>query len=128
MNKLTIILLLLFNSCITSKDISKTEIQEIQFGNGGGFTGELITYTLNRNGLLDKADSEIKKLKNKKTFEYFKVAQKLKDYKFNEPENMYSFLEIKTKNKTNRIVWHLGSNNIDHKVIELYNNLLSETK
>jgi hypothetical protein len=113
---------------MTSKDISKTEIQEIQFGNGGGFTGEIITYTLNGNGLLNKADSEIKKLKNKKTFEYFKEAQNLKDYKFNEPENVYSFLEIKTKNKTNRIVWYLGSNNIDNKVIELYNNLLSETK
>ena len=128
MNKLTIILLLLFNSCMTSKDISKTEIQEIQFGNGGGFTGEVITYTLNGNGLLNKADSEIKILKNKKTFEYFKEAQNLKDYKFNEPENVYSFLEIKTKNKTNRIIWHIGSKNIDNKVIELYNNLLSETK
>lgn len=128
MNKLTIILLLLFSSCMTSKDIAKTEIQEIKFGNGGGFTGEVITYTLDGNGLLKKSDSEIKNLKNNEVFDYFKEAQKLKDYKYNEPENVYSFLEIKTKDKTNRIVWHIGSNNIDNKVIELYNNLLSETK
>lgn len=113
---------------MTSKDIAKTEIQEIKFGNGGGFTGEVTTYTLDGNGLLKKSDSEIKNLKNNEVFDYFKEAQKLKDYKYNEPENVYSFLEIKTKDKTNRIVWHLGSNNIYNKVIELYNNLLSETK
>lgn len=128
MNKLTIILLLLFSSCMISKDIAKTEIQEIKFGNGGGFTGEVIIYTLDEDGLLKKSDSEIKSLKNNEIVDYFKEAQKLKDYKYNEPENVYSFLEIKTKNKTNRIVWHLGSNNIDNKVVELYNNLLSETK
>ena len=53
MNKLTIILLLLFSSCMTSKDIAKTEIQAIKFGNGGGFTGEVITYTLD--GLLQRS-------------------------------------------------------------------------
>ena len=64
---------------------------------------------------------------NKKTLEYFRIAQELKAYKFNEPENIYSFIEIKTTKETNRIVWHLGSNNINIKVIELYNKLILDT-
>ena len=37
-------------------------------------------------------------------------------------------IAIKTKEKTNRIVWAYGSTTIDKKVIELYNELLTTTK
>ena len=127
MYKLIILLLLLLNSCATNKDILETNVMEIKFGNGGGFTGEIISYSLNEYGVIKQKSSEIKKINDKETLEFFKEANKLTDYKFNEPENMYSFIEIKTKNKTNRIVWHLGSNNIDSRVIELYNSLISKT-
>jgi hypothetical protein len=60
--------------------------------------------------------------------ELFNQAKELKDLNFNEPENMYSFIEIKTKDKTNRIVWAYGSTTVDKNVIKLYNELLSTTK
>ena len=111
---------------MTSKIAVKTGIEEISFGNGGGFTGEVKTYKLTADCKL--FEKELKKVESKKTLELFNQAKELKDLNFNEPENMYSFIEIKTKEKTNRIVWAYGSTTVDKKVIELYNELLTTTK
>jgi len=126
MNKLSIVLLLLITSCLTNKDVARTNVQEIKFGNGGGFTGKLTTYSLAQNGVFEKDNIKIKTIKLKETLALYEDAKNLKDYNFNDPENVYSFIEIKTKTKTNKIVWHTGSKNIDPKVINLYNNLFSE--
>lgn len=113
---------------MTSKISVKTGIEEIHFGSGGGFTGEIKTYKLTANCKLFEKETELKKVDSKKTLELFNQAKEVKDLKFNEPENMYSFIEIKTKEKTNRIVWAYGSTTVDKKVIELYNNLITTTK
>ncbi len=118
----------MLNSCMTSKIAVKTGIEEISFGNGGGFTGEVKTYKLTADCKLFEKETEFKKVESKKTLELFNQAKELKDLNFNEPENMYSFIEIKTKEKTNRIVWAYGSTTVDKKVIELYNALLTTTK
>ena len=73
-------------------------------------------------------ETELKKVDSKKTLELFNQAKELKGLNFNEPENMYSFIEINTKEKTNRIVWAYGSTTADKKLIELYNELLITTK
>ncbi|MBW6483066.1 MAG: hypothetical protein K0B10_08380 [Vicingaceae bacterium] len=113
---------------MTSKIAVKTGIEEISFGKGGGFTGEVKTYKLTADCKLYEKESELKKIEPKKTLELFNQAKEIKDYNFNEPDNMYSFIEIKTKEKTNRLVWAFGSTKVDKKVIELYNELLTTTK
>ncbi|MBU3659503.1 MAG: hypothetical protein FGM14_06525 [Flavobacteriales bacterium] len=123
-----LLLIVTLYSCTTSKDIVKTEIIEIVFGSGGGFTGEINSYKLTANGKIYNKESELKKIKLKKTLTLFNQADKIKNLNFNEPGNMYSFIEIITKDNTNKIVWSLGSSNVDKKVIELHKNLTQTTK
>ncbi len=118
----------MLTSCMTSKNIVKTGIEEISFGNGGGFTGEVKTFKLTAAAQLFEKDKELKKIELKKTLALFNQAKEFKDLNFNQPDNRYSFIEIKTSDKTNRIVWAFGSTTVDKKIIELYNELLSTTK
>jgi len=119
---------MVISSCSTNKIALKTGIEEINFGNGGGFTGKVKTYKLTADCKLFEKETELKKVESKKTLKLFNQAKELKDLKFNEPENIYSFIEIKTKEKINRIVWAYNSTTVDKKVIELYNELLTTTK
>lgn len=103
--------------------INKTGIEEISFGTGGGFTGKVSTYILQANGRLYKEGNEFKKIGSKETLEIFNEAKAVKEYTFNEPGNLYSFIEIKSKGKENRIVWEYGSTKVDVAVIELNDKL-----
>jgi hypothetical protein len=118
----------MLTSCMPSKIAVKTGIEEINFGNGGGFTGEVISNKLTADCKLFEKEKEFKKVETQKTLELFNQAKELKEIYFNESDNMYSFIEIKTKEKTNRIVWAYSSTTVDKKVIELYNALLTITK
>ena len=124
----SLLLLVMLNSCATSKIVVNTGIEEITFGSGGGFTGVVKTYKLTSCGKLFEDDTELKKVSSKKRFELFKQAKVLKDVDFNRPDNLYRFIEIKTKEKTNRIVWSFGSMEIDKNALELYDSLISNTK
>jgi len=124
----SILFLLILNSCLTGKIAVKTGIDEIYFGSGGGFTGEVKTYTLTADNKLLELDKVLKKVDSKITLAIFNEAKEIKDYYFNEPENMYSFIEIKTKDKTNRIVWAFGSTKVDKKVIEIHTKLMTLIK
>lgn len=119
---------LVFTSCMTKNKLAKTGIDEIHFGSGGGFTGEVKTYILTAGNKILELDNELKKVDSKTTLAIFNEAKEIKDYSFNEPENMYSFIEIKTKDKTNRIVWAFGSTTVDKKVIELHKKLMNLIK
>ncbi len=112
---------------MTGKIAVKTGVEGISFGNGGGFTGEVRSYTLTADGKLFEKEKELKKIDKKKTLEIFNEAKELKNYDFNEPDNMYSFIEVKTKEKTNRIVWGFGSTKVDTAVIRLNNKITSLT-
>jgi hypothetical protein len=118
----------LLNSCATNKMLDKTGVEEISFGHGGGFTGEVKTYKLTPKGKLFEKGTEIKKIDSKTTLKLFKQAKELINIDYNKPGNMYSFLEIKTKDKTNRIVWADASTVVDKRVVELYNELLTNIK
>jgi|GEM_PF-478336 len=123
-----LLILVTLNSCVVNKIGKRTGIDDISFGSGGGFTGEVKTYRLSADCKLFEGESEISKIEFRKTSTIFKHAKDLKDLKFYEPENMYSFIEIKSKESTNRIVWAYGSTSVDKKVIELYNELLTTIK
>jgi hypothetical protein len=85
-----------------TKGYVNTGIEEITFGSGGGFTGVVKTYKLTSCGKLFDDDTELEKVSSKKTFELFTQAKVLKDVDFNRPDNLYRFIEIKTKEKTNK--------------------------
>lgn len=121
-------ILSIFISCSTHKAIIKTNIQEIKFGSGGGFTGKEITYTLNSNGKLTEGGKDLKQIDLKTTLLLFKEAKKNKTYTFSEPQNMYSFIVIQSKDSINRIVWGLGSKKINKDITDFYNHLISVTK
>ena len=121
-------ILSIFISCSTNKAVVKTSVEEIRFGSGGGFTGKEITYTLNSNGKLTEGEKDLKQIDSKTTLLLFKEAKKNKIYSFNEPQNMYSFIVIQSKDSTNRIVWGLGSKKINKDIIDFYNHLISLTK
>ena len=123
-----LLLLVTLNSCVMNRIAQRTGIDDISFGSGGGFTGEVKTYRLSADCKLFDGEIEMNPIEFGKTSTIFKNAAALKDLKFNEPENMYSFIEIKSKESTNRIVWAFGSTSVDKKVIELYNELLTTIK
>lgn len=126
--KYIVFILLIASSCISGKGVTHTGIEEISFGGGGGFTGEIKKYTLTHNGDLINNGENIKNISSRHTLELFTQAVELIDYSYNEPGNMYSFIQIKTNSKTNRIVWKFQAADLDQKVLSLYDSLMSITK
>jgi hypothetical protein len=125
---LATVLVLLLSTCASTKSSDKVMTREIKFGSGGGFTGEVRTYTLTGDSRVLEKEKELKKIAVEKTLEIFKKADLLKGYTFNKPENVYSFIEITDDNQTNRIVWAPGSELVDDRVVELQKDLISLIK
>ena len=122
---------MILNSCTAGKVAIKTGIEEIRFGYGGGFTGKVTTYLLMPDGHLSIEGKERKILKRidlKSTLAIFTNEQEVETVSLNEPDNVYSFVEIKTRVKTNHIVWGFGSTQVPDKVVQLYNKLIFLTK
>ncbi|WP_089381779.1 hypothetical protein [Lutibacter agarilyticus] len=113
---------------MTSSKIAETEIEFVQFGTGGGFTGEIKTYMLNSRGELFENDSLLKSIDLKATLTLFKLAKEISDYEFKETGNMYSYIIIKKREITNRIVWSFGNTKVNQDVIEFYKKLKTTTK
>ena len=128
MNIKFLLFILILNSCASSKTTIKTGIKEILFGNGGGFTGEMKTYKISADNKIYENGKLIKTLLSKKTKTLFKKAKYLKQIKFNEPDNMYFFIEIISNDNGNRIVWGSNSKTVDKKVSEFYKELISTIK
>lgn len=130
-----IILLSVFISlfaCNGTKEIGGADVLSIKFGTGGGFTGEVTTYEISSDGHLNllgqNTNKFIKKINKQDVHQIFDEAFVLKTYKFNEPGNIYSFLEILSKDTTNRITWGVGSTTLSTDVSKLYDKLISLTK
>lgn len=124
----SILFFVILNSCVTGKIAVKTGITEISFGNGGGFTGKVKTHKLTADTKLFEENKKSTNIDYAQTLKIFKEAGLLKDYSFNKPSNVYSFIQIKTKDKTNRIVWRSGSQKVDKKATELHKKLTNLVK
>lgn len=122
------IIFAIFVSCAINKDAAKTSVEEIKFGSGGGFTGRETTYILSSTGKLSEGEKVLKQIDLKTTKSLFKEAEKMKAYSFNEPQNIYYFIIIQSKDNKNRIVWGSGSKPINKNVSDLYNQLMSLIK
>lgn len=117
---------------MTNKHTNTTNVETVAFGNGGGFTGIETKYLLNYNGNLVKISQNdtvlIKELSHKEVEGIYITASELNTYKFFKPENIYQFVELKTKSTTNRIAWGFGSTEISNTAIKFYNDLIEHTK
>ncbi len=111
-------------SCVAGRSLAKSDIDELLFGFGGGFTGNVTTYSLKKDGSIYKGDVFLKKISKKELSDIFAKSKILADYQYNNPSNMYLFLVIKSKsNKENKIVWGMENKDVDNKVTVLYDDL-----
>jgi len=106
-------------ACSTCTVAKRFSIQEIQFGNGGGFTGAVETYTLRKDGRIITQNKKDIKLSCDSLRAIFELAEQLPKENFVHPENIYSFIRVSTKNETYYYAWSWGDLP-DKKVIELY--------
>lgn len=109
--------------CSSSKEI----FQEIKFGEGGGFTGMVMEYTIYPNGEIHFSNSitkEHKKIRTISRTEREAVQKALikvpaDALSFNHPGNLYYFIEI----DKNRAVWGDPSFPEPLEIKELYDRL-----
>ena len=134
MKKLIIIciLLIVFYVPVFSQNIHKDSIKVnvIEFGSGGGFIGTSKNYVLAKTGELYSVENilsdtnalvYLKKIKGcfvKKIFTYAK-NKKIIDIVYNEPGNLYHYITLSFKNKTNNIVWGRSNSNPPENIITL---------
>jgi hypothetical protein len=139
MKVIAVLIALAIISCTGSKNVPQADTELIRFGNGGGFTGGYTTYSLSPDGQLNKTEKKLATVKEEKATllktidkkaanDLFEKAKALKDYHYSAPDNMYEFLEIKTKGYTEKFTWAVNSTKIDGRVKKLYDELMSYTK
>ena len=120
-----LLLICLFFSCTLPNIQNRTGIQEIAFGSGGGFAGQFQKYKLMPDGRILDGEKVMAVIDYRKTFSIYKEAGELKDIQYNEPGNMYYFVEIISGSKSNQLVWEYGSTAVNPKTTRLYNQLIS---
>lgn len=112
------VLLVAFNICGFCQNIHKDSIQGnfIEFGSGGGFSGESKNYVLTESGdlyfiknILADANTlvylkKIKSCYSKKIFRYAK-KKKITELMYNEPGNIFHYMTLSINNKKNHLVW-----------------------
>ena len=124
MKYFSLIFIIFIVACTSAEStISKTGIDVIEFGSGGGITGQEETYSLFADGKLSKKEKEIRKVDQKEVLQLFEKAADLKEVNHQEPGNIYSFITIKSSENTHRIVWRPEKKPNSEEVIILYNEL-----
>jgi hypothetical protein len=128
MKVLLILVSLILTGCGAGKQVQQSEIQEIQFGRGGGVTGAVKAYTLTADSRLLEKGKELRRIRTIRTLELFKRAGELKDYLLAKPGNLYSFITIKSNKKENRIVWAAESTEVDQAIVQFHKELMALVK
>jgi len=134
------ILLIVFYVPVFSQNIHKDSIKVhvIEFGSGGGFSGKSKNFVLTKTGELYSVENiltdanalvyqkKIKACTARKIFNYAK-KNKIIDIVYNEPGNLYHYITLSLKNKTNNLVWGSSNSTPSENIITLstkLNNLL----
>ena len=105
--------------------------QRLTFGSGGGFTGAVTSHHLLPNGQLFKSKglqpdtSAIHTIKRGKAKSFFKEAEELGllELEFNQPGNMYYFMQYYTEGKENKITWGANGAKIPDTIKNFYDQL-----
>jgi hypothetical protein len=120
---LIIIILLMCNSCKTSKTYRSFTI-----GKGGGFTGKYDTYLVKENGSvykLSETQSEelIKNIDKKQISEIFSQFEQLNITadNFSNPGNMTSFIQYTVDHKTYIVKWGGAGMTPPQKYVDFFN-------
>ena len=116
---LYVVIILLFAACSTSKVTKPSPIQKIQYGSGGGFAGNVTTYTLKADGTLWLQEKQIAKLSCDDLSSLLELAEQLPNENYVRPSNTYYFVQVILKDTTYYWSWNAG-NLPDPKVTELY--------
>jgi uncharacterized protein YjiK len=123
---------LLLSACHAQKYTpSNFQGQQLTFGSGGGFTGQVIQYTLLENGQLFQTNSqtkeakELKPVSRTKSKQLFAKVEKLDVAKldFNHPGNMYYFIQTKRGDILQKITWGSPQDKAPDGVETLYQEL-----
>lgn len=100
---LLLLLPVLCNCSCYTKIARTTGVDEIRFGQGGGFANQSVTYTLNKKGELSKKQNVIATLPCEDLERVFSAAAALGE-PINDPDNIYWFIEVIGK-QTRKYVW-----------------------
>lgn len=129
--------LFFFSNCKVVKYTSdKLPVQQIVFGDGGGFAGIETAYTLLENGQIFKkigADgtySELKSIKPKQAKTLFEKVNSLQLFKLDmeKPGNLYYFLQQATDQIDSRVTWGAGDYVPPQAVVSVYKELQAIVK
>ncbi|MES2734131.1 MAG: hypothetical protein V4714_20455 [Bacteroidota bacterium] len=126
-------LAIVFLSACQAQKYTPSDFQgkQLTFGSGGGFTGQVIQYTLLENGQLfqshglTKEVKELKGVSRTKSEQLFGQAEKLDLAKldFNHPGNLYHFIHIKRGNTIQKVTWGSIQDKVPSEVEALYQEL-----
>lgn len=120
-------------SCSTHSSISSSDnrFDKITFGSGGGFTGIVKSYSIDKEGnLVSLSDNKkLGVLTRKELKQVFKKATEAEvlTTKFEHPGNFYYFIEVAKADQVNRIVWS-DKNKTPERIISFYQYLVDLTK
>ena len=115
MRKLLISLCLLsvISACSTTqKNTSEPVLNEVSFGNFGGFTNHSTEYFISGDGTVSKTENNIQKtIGHLKKKEVKKITNHVKSKEFeklkiNEPGNLTYFITVKTNQYENTVRWN----------------------
>lgn len=127
---------LIVSSCSSTKDVNTSPEIVLIFGNGGGFTGQLVEYVLDDKGTFlmnDKLKEEVtilrtlKKSEIKKIFEEFRSLQ-FDSINFNHPGNSFYFIKSNKSGSTHEVVWGEADNLPPTQIIQFYDLLISKAR
>lgn len=126
----------LFFSCKTKATKESPDSGRIHFGSGGGFTGAVKQYTLSKDGRLWQTDSikgskvELSPIRPGKAMKFFKKLEDLRFFEkqFNNPGNIYYFIQFEESGKQHQLTWGLPGEKIDPEMDNFFKELMSLIK
>jgi len=107
------ILVFIIGGCASQNSLTKYENTEIIFGSGGGFSGQVIEYSISTDRVITSTNSLTKetktigKLSKKKTIQLYDELNELKLplVNYDKPGNMSYFVKQVKGNKEAKVVW-----------------------
>lgn len=101
--------------------------QQLRWGNGGGFVGKEVSYTLLDNGQIFMQEkggalSEAASTKSRTAKSLYQTAEALglSRLDFQHPGNIYKFIEIQSSDGVKRISWGDAEHPVDKGVTDLF--------
>lgn len=117
-------------ACNSSKAKSMDVKILLRAGNGGGFAGKEIIYSIDENGGISGNGESFKKIK-KETIEQLlsNVSVLGLDHQdYNKPGNIYNFIEIMQNGELKRLAWDPMNNEVPSNLILFHNNVIQIIK